>query len=183
MAQRMAVCSMPVRGGEGIVPLVAGERPQAWPAEGETELLSLSGDALEWKGHATEMPAFPRTGVYLATTGSEKYCISVRASPKEGEYRFVEGSHVPILAAAAHTVMPFAADTDYAQYHAGQARAVPLYIPTLLLLTLVMLLEGLLGASGIRRSREAGPAKRLLLGVAAHLTLGASRLLLHGRKT
>jgi hypothetical protein len=165
------------------VSLVAGERPQAWPAEGETELLSLSGDALEWKGHATEMPAFPRTGVYLATAGNEKYCISVRASPKEGEHRFVEGSHVPILASASHTVIPFAADEDYTQYHAGQARAVELYTPMLLLLTLVVLFEGLLGASGIRRSREESPLKRFLLGVAARLTLPASRLLLHGRRT
>jgi hypothetical protein len=194
MAQRMAVCSVPARtsqetpdgvttNGSHIVSLVAGERPQAWPAEGETELLSLSGDALEWKGHAAEMPAFPRTGVYLATAGSEKYCISVRASPKEGECRFVEGSPVPILASAAHTVIPFAADEDYTQYHAGQARAVELYIPMLLLLTLVVLFEGLLGASGIRRSREASPVKRLLSGIASRLTFPAWRLLLQGRKT
>jgi hypothetical protein len=182
LAQRMAVA-----GGSGngahIVPLVAGERPPTWPAEGQTELLSLTGDALEWKGPAAEMPAFPRTGVYLATAGGEKYCISVRASPKEGEYQFVGGSRVPILASTAHTVIPFAADEDYTQYHAGQARAVPLYIPTLLLLTLVVLCEGLLGASGIRRSREAGPVKRLLSGVAARLALPAARLLLQGRRT
>ncbi len=182
MAQRMAVAGGSGNGSD-IVSLVAGERPQAWPAEGETELLSLSGDALEWRGPAAEMPAFPRTGVYLATTGNEKYCISVRASPKEGEYRFVEGPHVPILASASHTVVPFAADEDYTQYHAGQARAVELYIPTLLLLTLVVLFEGLLGASGIRRSREESRARRLLSGVAARLTLPASRLLLHGRRT
>ena len=182
MAQRVAVA-----GGSGngshLVSLVAGERPQAWPTEGETELLSLSGDALEWKGPATEMPAFPRTGVYLATAGSEKYCISVRASPKEGEYRFVEGSHVPILASASHTVAPFATDADYTLYHAGQARAVELYIPLLLLLTLVVLFEGLLGASGVRRSREESPVKRFLLGVSSRLTRPASRLLLHGRQT
>jgi hypothetical protein len=181
MAQRMAVAGGSGNGSQ-IVSLVAGERPQAWPAEGETELLSLSGDALEWKGPAAEMPAFPRTGVYLATTGKEKYCISVRASPKEGESRFVEGSQVPLLAAAAHTVVPFAADADYTQYHAGQARAVELYIPTLLLLTLVVLFEGLLGAAGVRRSRGDSPVKRFLLGVASRLTLPASRLLPHGRR-
>jgi hypothetical protein len=182
MAQRMAVAGCSGNGAH-VVSLVAGERTQAGRAEGETELLSLSGDALEWKGRVADMPAFPRTGVYLATTGSEKCCISVRAAPKEGEYRFVEGSHVPILASATHTVVPFAADEDYTQYHAGQARAAELYIPTLLLLTLVVLFEGLLGASGIRRSRREGPVKRFLLGVASRLTLPASRLLLHGRRT
>jgi hypothetical protein len=194
MAQRMAVCSVPVRAsqetpdgtttnGSHIVSLVAGERPQAWPAEHEMELLSLSGDALEWKGRAADMPAFPRTGVYLATTGNEKCCISVRAAPKEGEYRFVEGSHVPILASATHTVVPFTADEDYTQYHAGQARAAELYIPTLLLLTLVVFFEGLLGAAGVRRSRGENPVKRFLLGIASPLTRPASRLLLHGRRT
>lgn len=182
MAQRMAVAGGS-RNGSRIVSLVAGERPPVWPAEGETELLSLSGDALEWKGLATEMPPFPRTGVYLATAGGEKYCISVRASPKEDEYRFVEGSHVPILTSAAHTVIPFAPDEDYTQYHAGQARTVELYIPMLLFLTLVVLFEGLLGASGIRRPREASPLKRFLFGIASRLTLPASRLLLQGRRT
>ncbi|MCL5282287.1 MAG: BatA domain-containing protein [Planctomycetes bacterium] len=182
MAQRMAVAGGSGNGSQ-IVSLVAGERPQAWPAEGETELLSLSGDALEWKGPASEMPPFPRTGVYLATSGNEKYCISVRSSPKEGEYRFVEGSHVPTLASAPHTVIPFAPNEDYTQYHAGQARAVELYIPTLLLLTLVVLLEGLLGASRIRRAREESRARQFLSGVAARLTLPAVRLLLQGRRT
>jgi hypothetical protein len=161
MVQRMAVCSVPVRAsgetpygvttnGSHVLPLVAGERPQILPGDGETELLSLSGDALEWKGRAEEMPAFPRTGVYLATTGDQKCCISVRASPKEGEYRFVEGSNMPILGSIAHTVVPFDAQENYAQYHAGQARVTELYIPLLLLSTLAVLVEGLLGASRVR---------------------------------
>jgi hypothetical protein len=130
--------------------LVAGERPDAWPAGRETEILSLAGDALEWKGRPTEAPAFPRTGVYLVTAGADKFCISVRASSKEGECRFLESSDVPILGPIAHTVVPFGADANYAQYHAGQARVIELYIPLLLLLTLAVLIEGLLGASRVR---------------------------------
>jgi hypothetical protein len=114
------------------------------------ELLSLSGDALEWKGRPTEMPPFPRTGVYLATTGEKKCCLSVRASPREGESRFVEGAEVPVLGAIAHTVIPFEADADYGEYHGGQARVTELYIPLLMLATLAALVEGLLGASKIR---------------------------------
>jgi hypothetical protein len=162
MAQRMAVCSVPVRASKEtpdgvttntLLPLVAGERPQILPGDGETQLLSLSGDALEWKGRPTEMPAFPRTGVYLATTGDQKCCISVRASPREGEYRFVEGSNVPILGSISHTVVPFDAQENYAQYHAGQARVTELYIPLLLLATLAVLVEGLLGAAKVRSRR------------------------------
>jgi hypothetical protein len=159
LAQRMAVCSVPARasaqtlGGvttNVVLPLVAGERPPVLPGDGEMQLVSLSGDALEWKGRPTEMPGFPRTGVYLATTGSRKYCISVRASPKEGERRFVDGSRVALVGSIAHTIIPFEAQANYAQYHAGQARVRELYIPLLLLATLAALIEGLLGAARVR---------------------------------
>jgi len=195
LAQRMAVCSVPVGSGagrmpslhgqdardtqgrdalatkdkakmaspqtaydastNGVLPLVAGERPQGLPADGETELVSLSGDALEWKGRPTELPPFPRSGVYLVTAGDRKCCLAVRASPQEGEYRFVEGSHVPVLGLVPHTVVPFDTNANYAQYHTGQARVTELYIPLLLLATLAVLGEGLLGASRVR-SRSTG---------------------------
>jgi hypothetical protein len=155
MAQRIAVAGASMGGSGRMLPLVAGERPNTWPAEAETQIVSLAGEALEWKGPGRDMPAFPRTGVFLATTGSDKCCISVRASDKEGRRQFVESSGVPILGPIAHTVVAFDVNADYAQYHAGQARAVELYIPSLLLLTLAVLLEGLLGASRVR-SRGTG---------------------------
>ncbi len=175
MAQRMAVCRVglappvsPLDGGSGgasptlptgptnaVFPLVAGERPPVLPADGEIELLSLSGDALEWKGRPTELPAFPRTGVYLATAGDRKSCLSVRTSPREGDWRFVEGSRVPILGPVAHTVVPFETQTDYAKYHVGQARVTELYVPLLVLATLALLIEGLLSAVRVR-SRSTG---------------------------
>ena len=151
MAQRIAVTGGST-GKSYTLPLVAGERPNAWPAGNETEILSLAGDTLEWKGRPTEAPAFPRTGVYLVTAGDEKRCISVRASDKEGEFRFLEGSDVPILGPVAHAVVPFEAEENYAKYHAGQARVIELYIPLLLLATLAVLFEGILGASRVRSS-------------------------------
>jgi len=151
-----------------VLPLVTGERPPVWPTDDEIELLSLAGDALEWKGRPSEMPAFPRTGVYLATIGDQKHCLAVRASPREGEYRFVEGPDVPVARSWSHTIVPFAADADYTQYHAGQAKVVELYVPLLLLLTLALLFEGLLGASRAR-SRGTGilgsPTRKTALGI------------------
>jgi hypothetical protein len=171
MAQRLAVCGVPAGASNempsGVVtnrvlPLVAGERPPVLSAEGEMELLSLSGDALEWKGRPTEMPSFPRTGVYLATAGDRKSCLSVRASPQEGDWRFVEGSTVPVLGPVAHTVVPFELEADYAKYHAGQARVTELYVPLLVLATLALLIEGLLSAARVRsRSTSILPALRL----------------------
>jgi hypothetical protein len=162
MAQRMAVCSVPARaltetpGGvttNGILSLVAGERPPALPGEGDTQIVSLSGDALEWKGRPTDLPAFPRTGVYLATTGNQKCCLAVRSSSREGELGFVESTSVPALGPISHTVLPFDAQTNYTQYHAGQARVRELYVPLLLLATLAVLVEGLLGAARVRSGR------------------------------
>ncbi len=182
LAQRMAVCRVglappmsPLAGGSGgasptlptgsknaVFSLVAGERPPVLPADGDVELLSLSGDALEWKGRPTELPAFPRTGVYLATMGDRKSCLAVRASPKEGDWQFVEGTSVPILGPVAHTVVPFEAQADYAKYHAGQARVTELYVPLLVLATIALLLEGLLGAARVRsRSASLLPISRL----------------------
>jgi hypothetical protein len=151
MAQRIAVTGGST-GQSHTLSLVAGERLNAWPAGDETEILSLAGDTLEWKGRPAEAPAFPRTGVYLVTAGDEKFCISVRASDKEGEFRFLEGSDVPILGPVAHTVVPFEVEENYAKYHAGQARVIELYIPLLLLATLAVLFEGILGASRVRSS-------------------------------
>lgn len=169
MIQRMAVFNVPAgTSGEAfhgvatndphVLPLVAGERPEAWATDDEIEVLSLSGDALEWKGHSTELPAFPRAGVFLARTGDEKRCLSVRASPREGEYHFVEGSTVPVARSVPQTVVPFGPEEDYGQYHAGQARVIEMYIPLLLLLTLVLFMEGLLGASRVRSMARQVPS-------------------------
>ncbi len=175
MVQRMAVCrvglappvsprdgssggaspTLPTGPANAVFPLVAGERPPVLPADGEVELLSLSGDALEWKGRPTELPAFPRTGVYLATMGDRKSCLAVRASPREGEWQFVEGTSVPILGPVAHTIVPFDAQADYSKYHVGQARVTELYVPLLVLATLALLIEGLLSAARVR-SRGTG---------------------------
>jgi len=171
MVQRIAVAGSSTDRAH-VLPLVAGERPSGLPGESETQLLSLCGAALEWKGRAGEMPPFPRTGVYLATAGDQKCCISVRASPKEGEYRFVDGANVPALGSISHAVVPFDPQADYAQYHAGQARVRELYIPLLLLATLAALVEGLLGAARVhaRGVFRAGPSSESLRGKGVHGT-------------
>jgi hypothetical protein len=132
---------------------VAGERPRGIRAQGgEIEILSLVGDSMDWKGKEQEIPSFPRTGVYLVTAGDKKYCISVRASDKEGLEQFVEGSEVPALGQIAHKILPFDETADFEQYHKGQARSVELFLPLLLLTTLALLAEGWLGAPRLSRA-------------------------------
>lgn len=154
IAQRMAVAGFS-SGQEGAISLVAGERPRGIRAQGgEVEILSLVGDSMDWKGKEQEIPAFPRTGVYLVTAGDKKYCISVRASDKEGLEQFVEGSEVPALGQITHKILPFDEAADFEQYHKGQARSVELFLPLLLLATLALLAEGWLGAPRLSRAGQ-----------------------------
>jgi len=109
---------------------------------------------MDWKGKEQDIPAFPRAGVYLVTAGDNKYCISVRSSEKEGLERFIEGSEVPAMGQIAHKILPYDESGNFEQYHKGQARAVELYLPLLLLATLALLAEGWLGAPRLSKARE-----------------------------
>lgn len=154
IAQRMAVAGSSSE-EEGAISLVAGERPRGIKAQGsEVEVLSLVGDSMDWKGKEQEIPAFPRPGVYLITAGDKKYCISVRASGKEGLEKFVEGSEVPAMDQIAHQILPYDEAVDFEQYHKGQARSVELFLLLLLLATLALLAEGWLGAPRLSRASE-----------------------------
>ena len=154
IAQRMAVAGSSSE-QEGALSLVAGERPRGIRAQGgEVEVLSLVGDSMDWKGKEQEIPAFPRPGVYLITAGDNKYCISVRASEKEGLEKFVEGSEVPALGQIAHQILPYDEAVDFEQYHKGQARSVELFLFLLLLATLALLAEGWLGAPRLSRAGQ-----------------------------
>ncbi len=156
IAQRMAVAGSSSE-QEGAISLVAGERPRGIRAQGgEVEVLSLVGDSIDWKGKEQEIPAFPRAGVYLVTAGDNKYCISVRASEKEGLEKFVEGSEVPAMGQIAHKILPYDEAVDFEQYHKGQARSVELFLLLLLLATLALLAEGWLGAPRLSRAGKRG---------------------------
>ncbi len=154
IAQRMAVAGSSSEGGRTLS-LVAGERPRGIRTQdGEVEVLSLIGDSIDWKGKGQEIPAFPRTGVYLVTAGDNKYCISVRASEKEGLEKYIEGSEVPAMGQIAHKILPYDEAVDFEQYHKGQARSVELFLFLLLLATLALLAEGWLGAPRLSRASQ-----------------------------
>jgi hypothetical protein len=154
IAQRMAVAGSSSE-EEGAISLVAGERPRGIRAQGgEVEVLSLVGDSMDWKGKEQEIPAFPRTGVYLVTAGDNKYCISVRASEKEGLEKYIEGSEVPAMGQIAHKILPYDEAVDFEQYHKGQSRSIELFLFLLLLATLALLAEGWLGAPRLSRASQ-----------------------------
>jgi hypothetical protein len=156
MTQRMAVEGGSSE-GRRTLSLVAGERPRDIIAEGsEVEILSLVGDPMDWKGKGQEIPTFPRAGVYLVRKDEEKYCMSVRASEKEGLEKFVEGSQVPAMGRIAHKILPYDEAEDFEQHHKGQARAIEFYLFWLLLATLALLAEGWLGSHKPSRTGRTG---------------------------
>ena len=161
LVQRMAIGGTS-SGQQQTISLVAGEHPQGIRVEGgQVQITSLTGDSMDWRGREQEIPTFCRAGAYLLKTGDSEYCISVRASDKEGWQEFVKGSQVPAMSRILHQVHPYKKAEDFEQYHKYQARSVSLYLPLLLLLTLALLAEGLLGAPNPTAAKASAGEQRV----------------------
>jgi len=160
VAQRIAT-SGTSSAQQRVLSLVAGERPHGVRmANHEVKVASLVGDSADWQGKEQDVPVFPKAGVYLLTAGDSQYCISVRASDKEGLDKFLQGSQVPAMGRIAHYVFDYNEAEDFEQYRRYQARTVELYLPLLLLATLALLAEGLLGSpKPVRAGRGANLEK------------------------
>jgi len=142
MAQSIAVEGMSFE-EDAMLSLVAGEYPKGIDASGQqVEVLSLIGDAIDWKGRASEMPVFSKSGVYLVKSDDKEYCVSVRSSEKEGIGQFLKGSQVPALKKITHEIVNYDPAEGLQKYHYGQSRTIELYLPLVLLATLALLAEG-----------------------------------------
>jgi len=175
MAQNMAT------GGESFereatLSLVAGEFPKGIEAAGQqVDILPLAGDPVKWEGRAGELPVFTQPGVYQVNAEDKEYCISVRASEKEGLTQFVEGSQIPVLEKITHTVVNYDPADGLEKYHYGHSRTYELFLPLLLLATLALLAEGwlanpvrakseeIVSREGERRSEQSDESKRKVL--------------------
>lgn len=141
-------------GQDSMISLVAGERPDAISAGGQqADVVSLVGEASEWKGPASEMPSFSKPGVYLAKSGDEEYCISVRSSDKEGLTQFVAGSQVAALNRVTHEIVDYDPSARFERFHQGRSRTFNMFLPLVLLATLALLAEGWL-ANPVRAGSE-----------------------------
>ena len=152
MAQTMAVEGTSSE-EDAMLSLVAGEYPTGIDAAGQqVEVLSLMGDAIDWKGQVGEMPAFSKSGVYRVISGDKEYCVSVRSSEKEGAERFLKGSQVPALERITHEIVNYDPSEGLQKYHYGQSRTFEMFLPLVLLATLALLAEGwLANPAGARR--------------------------------
>ncbi|MBL7185651.1 MAG: BatA and WFA domain-containing protein [Phycisphaerae bacterium] len=159
MAQTIAVEGTSLE-QDSMVSLVAGETPERINTGAQqAEFLSLTGNAIEWKGPANEMPAFSKSGVYLVKSGDKEYCVSVRSSDKEGLTQFVAGSHLPALDRITHEIVDYDPAKGFEKYHHGQNRTFNLFLPLLLLATLALLVEGWLANPRRARSQETSRSK------------------------
>ncbi|TKJ33413.1 MAG: hypothetical protein CEE38_20635 [Planctomycetes bacterium B3_Pla] len=153
MAQSMAVEGTSVE-QDSMISLVAGQSVQGIDTGGQqVEVLSLTGEAIEWKGRANETPAFSKPGVYLLQSGDREYCVSVRSSDKEGLTQFVKGSQVSALGGVTHEIVDYDPAEGFEKYHYGQSRTFELFLPLILLATLALLVEGWL-ANPVRAKSE-----------------------------
>jgi len=128
---------------DSMISLIAGQQPEGINVGGQqADVVSLAGEAIEWKGPASEMPAFSKPGVYLAKSGDKEYCVSVRSSDKEGLTQFVTGPQIGGLNRVAHEIVEYNPSAGFAKYHAGQSRTFNMFLPLVLLATLALLVEG-----------------------------------------
>jgi hypothetical protein len=206
MAQNIAIGSASPD-QEGMLSLVAGEYPQGIDAGGgQVEVVPLSGSlkgqafgdansaprrpqraqetAAEWKGRVGDMPAFSKPGVFLIKAGEKEYCVSVRASEKEGLMQFIRGSQVPTLGRVPHTVVDYGPAENLRKYQYGYSRTFELFLPFVLLATLALLAEGWL--ANPLRARSATPqaqSKQDIVGTekAGDMGLAAGSEILAGR--
>lgn len=159
MAQTIAVGGTSLE-HDSMISLVAGETPEGIIAGvQQAEFFSLTGDAIEWKGPANEMPAFAKSGVYLVKSGDKEYCVSVRSSDKEGLMQFVAGSQVPAMERITHEIIDYDPTEGFEKYHHGQSRTFNMFLPLLLLATLALLVEGWLANPRRAKSQDAAQSK------------------------
>ncbi|MEK7994501.1 MAG: hypothetical protein AAB403_11920, partial [Planctomycetota bacterium] len=133
MAQSIAVAGASIE-QDGMISLAAGEQAQGIGSGAQQlDIVSLAGDAAEWKQQGGDALVFSKPGVYLVKAGEKEYCICVRSSEKEGLPQFLGGSQVPPLEHVTHSIVDYDPMEDLAKYHYGQVRTFDLFLPLVLL--------------------------------------------------
>jgi len=166
MAQSIAVAGASLD-QDAVISLAAGEQVQgipstssgqALPASQQLDIVSLSGEATEWKQQGGDALVFSKPGVYLVKGGEKEYRVCVRSSEKEGLTQFLGGSQVPALEHITHSAVDYDPTEDFQKYNYGQVRTFELFLPLVLLATLAMLAEGWL-ANPVRA--KSGSAEKI----------------------
>jgi hypothetical protein len=155
LAQSMALAGEDP--GAAITRLVAGDRETSGAAV-PIHIRSLAGSPLDWKGNAADAPAFPRAGVYAIEENGRTSYVAVRASDREGNWKFVTGDTLPALGGLKHTVRTYKTPESLAREVRVINRGADWYLPLLLLALGVLLIEGWLANQPPRKITTANRA-------------------------
>jgi hypothetical protein len=139
LAQSMALAGEDP--GAAITRLVAGDRETSGAAV-PIHIRSLAGSPLDWKGAAATAPAFPRAGVYAVEENGRTTYVSIRASDREGNWKFVTGDALPALGGLKHTVRTYTTPESLAREAHVINRGADWYLPLFLLALAALLIEG-----------------------------------------
>lgn len=150
--------SMALSGGEAMDALLnvtAGDKALALVRGNDLiSIQAVAGSPLDWKGEPANLPVFPRSGVYVARTGTNTAYVSVRGADREGQRAFITGDRIPALGSLSATVREFSdVETIAAQARKTQV-AMELFLPLLLLAMLCLAAEGYLANPLPRKAQD-----------------------------
>ena len=160
--------STALSGGEAMDALInvtAGDKPLSLIHGNDLiSIQAVAGSPLEWKGEPANLPVFPRSGVYLARTGTNLTYVSVRSSDKEAQRAFITTDRIPALGSLSATVKEFSDIETIASQARKMQTAMELFLPFLLLAMLCLAAEGYLANPLPRKAQD---QKTKASGVAA----------------
>jgi len=151
MAQPIALGAVSSLASEGIF-LVAGNTPGSLPGKGaEVSIVTLTGDRVAWTGPRDQVPLLVRGGAYIVSSGERKTCMSVMPSDLEGNDAFIKDPKVAAVGEIPHKVRELSDEEDFRDELESSVAGTALYLPLLLLATVTLIAEGLLGSPALQR--------------------------------
>ena len=119
----------------------AGEALRFDFPEGQSDVKSLAGSALDWHGLARDFEGLPRAGVYEISQRDQVSWVAASGNADEAEPHFLPRGQVPLLRTLPHEVVPLIDEDDITRTELSQRSGTSLYRWLVLVALLVLLAE------------------------------------------
>jgi hypothetical protein len=119
----------------------AGEELHFDFPDGQGDVKSLAGSALDWHGLARDFEGLPRAGVYEISQRDHVSWVAASGNADEADPHFLPRGQVPLLRALPHEVVLLINEEDITQTELSQRSGTSLYRWLLLVAFLVLLAE------------------------------------------
>jgi hypothetical protein len=110
-------------------------------SDGQADVKSLAGSALDWHGLARDFEGLPRAGVYEISQRDQVSWVAASGNADEADPHFLPRGQVPLLRALPHEVVPLINEADITETELSQRSGTSLYRWLLLVALLVLLAE------------------------------------------